>query len=142
MRVEKYGPASERLSDEQLKLLEQEPGVNEAEVKAESERAQLQLPLKGPEQRPVRQSLPVEVCASNNAEGAIDQACGLHVGGHESRWLMATRSETPTQAKEKTSAHRVVRVFRYRLVTRDETALILAFPVKCGPLRSPEQTRI
>jgi len=30
MRVEKYGPASERLSDEQLELLEQEPGVSEA----------------------------------------------------------------------------------------------------------------
>jgi hypothetical protein len=27
MRVEKYGPASERLSDQQLELLEQEPGV-------------------------------------------------------------------------------------------------------------------
>jgi len=26
MRVEKYGPASERLSDQQLELLEQEPG--------------------------------------------------------------------------------------------------------------------
>jgi hypothetical protein len=26
MRVEKYGPASERLTDEQLELLEQEPG--------------------------------------------------------------------------------------------------------------------
>jgi hypothetical protein len=50
MRVEKYGPASERLSDEQLELLEQEPGVSQAEVQAESERAQLQLPLKGPKQ--------------------------------------------------------------------------------------------
>jgi Transposase C of IS166 homeodomain len=39
MRVEKYGPASERLSDEQLELLEQEPGVSQAEVQAESERA-------------------------------------------------------------------------------------------------------
>ena len=55
MRVEKYGPASERLSDEQLELLEQEPGVSDAEVKAESERAQLPLPLKGPKQRPARQ---------------------------------------------------------------------------------------
>jgi transposase len=61
MRVEKYGPASERLSDNQLELLEQEPGVSEAEVQAESERAQLQLPLKGSKERPVRQSLPVEL---------------------------------------------------------------------------------
>jgi transposase len=61
MRVEKYGPASERLSDEQLELLELEPGVSEAEVKAESERAQLQLSLKEPKQRPVRQGLPAEL---------------------------------------------------------------------------------
>jgi len=61
MRVEKYGPASERLSDQQLELLEQEPGVSEAEVKAESERAQLQLPLKRSKQKPARQSLPVEL---------------------------------------------------------------------------------
>jgi transposase len=61
MRVEKYGPASERLSDEQLRLLEQEPGLSEAEIQAESERTQLQLPLKGSKARPVRQSLPVEL---------------------------------------------------------------------------------
>ncbi len=52
MRVEKYGPASERLSDQQLELLEQEPGVSEAH---------LQLPLKRSKQRPARQSLPVEL---------------------------------------------------------------------------------
>jgi hypothetical protein len=58
MRVEKYGLASERLSDQQLELLEQEPGVSEAEVRAESERAQLQLPLPRSKQRPVRRNLP------------------------------------------------------------------------------------
>jgi transposase len=42
-RIEKYGPASEKLSDEQLALLELEPGVSQAEVEAESERAQLKL---------------------------------------------------------------------------------------------------
>jgi hypothetical protein len=56
MRVEKYVPAGERLIDEQLELLEQEPGVSEVE----SERAQLQLPLKWPKQRSARQSLPAE----------------------------------------------------------------------------------
>src|SRR5260221_6078805 len=58
MRVEKYGPASERLSDQQLELLEQEPGVSEAEIQAESEPAQLPLPLKGTKPRPVPPSLP------------------------------------------------------------------------------------
>ena len=61
MRIEKYGPASEHLSDQQLELLEQEPGVSEEELKAESERAQLQLPLKGSRPRPVRQGLPAEL---------------------------------------------------------------------------------
>jgi hypothetical protein len=77
MRVEKYGPASERLSDEQLELLEQEPGVSEAEVKAESERAQLQLPLKGPKQRPARQSLPAELprFEQNSLPAARKNAC-------------------------------------------------------------------
>jgi hypothetical protein len=37
MWLEKYGPAGERLIDQQLELLEQELGVSEAEVKADSE---------------------------------------------------------------------------------------------------------
>jgi hypothetical protein len=45
-RIEKYGPESEKLSDEQPALLELEPGVSQAEVQAESERAQLKLPLR------------------------------------------------------------------------------------------------
>ena len=45
-RIEKYGPASEKLSDEQLALLELEPGVSQTEVEAESERAQLKLQLR------------------------------------------------------------------------------------------------
>jgi transposase len=38
VRIEKYGPGSEKLSDLQLELLEQEPGVSNVEVKAESQR--------------------------------------------------------------------------------------------------------
>ncbi len=52
---EKYGPASERLSDEQLLLLEEEPGVSAAEVQAESERGPLAAAVK-PE--PVRKPHP------------------------------------------------------------------------------------
>ena len=44
--LEKYGPSAETLSDEQLELLELEPGVSSTEVEAESQRAQLRLPLK------------------------------------------------------------------------------------------------
>jgi len=37
-RIQKYGPSSEKLSNVQLELLEQEPGVSREEVVAESER--------------------------------------------------------------------------------------------------------
>jgi transposase len=37
-RIQKYGPSSEKLSNLQLELLEQEPGVSQEEVVAESER--------------------------------------------------------------------------------------------------------
>jgi hypothetical protein len=50
-RIQKYGPASEKLSDAQLDLLEGEPGVSAAEVQAESERERCRRP-----QRPRRRS--------------------------------------------------------------------------------------
>jgi hypothetical protein len=39
VRIAKYGPGSEKLSDPQLELLELEPGVSTVEVQAESERS-------------------------------------------------------------------------------------------------------
>jgi len=48
-RIQKYGPASEKLSDAQLELLELEPGVSNLEVQAESAREPLPL---GPERTP------------------------------------------------------------------------------------------
>jgi len=41
--------------------LELEPGVSSAEVQAESERAQLQLPLKTARKHPGRQELPSDL---------------------------------------------------------------------------------
>src|ERR1700736_437254 len=61
VRIEKYGPGSEKLSDDQLELLELEPGVSSAEVEAESQRQQLQLPLKGARKHPGRQELPADL---------------------------------------------------------------------------------
>jgi Transposase C of IS166 homeodomain len=40
-RIQKYGVGSEKLSNLQLQLLEEEPGVSQAEVQAESERPKL-----------------------------------------------------------------------------------------------------
>jgi len=39
LRIEKYGPKSEQLSDAQLELLEGEPGVVRAEIESEAQRA-------------------------------------------------------------------------------------------------------
>jgi hypothetical protein len=41
-RVAKYGPGSEKLRDQQLELLELEPGVSNLEVVAEGDREALQ----------------------------------------------------------------------------------------------------
>jgi len=59
-RIRKYGPASEKLSDAQLNLLELEPGVSNAEVQAESQRGPLPERAKTQSKRkhPGRQALP------------------------------------------------------------------------------------
>ena len=74
-RIRKYGPASETLSDLQLELLEEEPGVSSEEVEAESRREP--VPAREPRERrphPGRQRLPeslprvedVVVCTERN----------------------------------------------------------------------------
>jgi len=63
LRINKYGPASERLSDAQLELLEVEPGVSAAEVVAEGQREPLSAPrpAKPARPHPGRQQLPPEL---------------------------------------------------------------------------------
>jgi transposase len=65
-RIAKYGPGSEKLSDLQLQLLEEEPGVSRQEVAAESEREP--LPAAGDDEKkrkrrphPGRQTLPANL---------------------------------------------------------------------------------
>jgi len=81
VRIEKYGPGSEKLSDDQLELLELEPGVSSAEVEAESDRQQLQLPLKQARKHPGRQRLPadlprVEQIIACTADQCVCGKCG------------------------------------------------------------------
>jgi transposase len=81
VRIDKYGPGSEKLSDAQLELLELEPGVSSAEVKAESERDQLKLPLQPRRKHPGRQELPahlprVEKIIACSPEQCICGQCG------------------------------------------------------------------
>jgi hypothetical protein len=61
-RIEKYGPGSEKLSNLQLELLEQEPGVSREEVIAESEReAPPPASERKKRQHPGRQTLPANL---------------------------------------------------------------------------------
>src|ERR1700693_5965376 len=93
VRIEKYGPGSEKLSDDQLELLELEPGVSSAEVEAESQRKQLQLPLKTARKHPGRRGLPAELPRTEQIivctpEQCICGKCGNH---HCSRWRKCRR---------------------------------------------------
>src|SRR5579862_6103333 len=65
-RIQKYGPASEKLTDTQLELLEEEPGVSNLEVASESECKPLpaaapQLQRRRTRQHPGRQALPAHL---------------------------------------------------------------------------------
>jgi transposase len=59
-RIKKYGPGSEKITAEQLELLELEPGVSAAEVQAESQREPPPpaSPTHRPRRHPGRQELP------------------------------------------------------------------------------------
>jgi transposase len=84
-RVQKYGPASEKLNDAQLELLEQEPGVSNLEVAAESEREALPaaapLQPRRPRRHPGRQALPANL---SRVERIIpcspEHSCCAHCG--------------------------------------------------------------
>jgi transposase len=91
-RIEKYGPGSEKLTNEQLELLELEPGVSTAEVRAESAREP--VPGRPTENRvrkhPGRQALPAELprverVIACTPEQYICAGCGKQtvVIGHE-----------------------------------------------------------
>jgi transposase len=91
-RIQKYGPGSEKLSDEQLELLELEPGVSNVEVQAESAREALppQSREKQPRRHPGRQALPadlprVERVIACTPEQCQCQSCGqvMTVIGYE-----------------------------------------------------------
>jgi transposase len=81
-RINKYGPASEKLSDAQLDLLDLEPGVSNVEVQAESERGPLPTPAKKQARKhPGRQELPaglprVERVIACAPEQCTCPACG------------------------------------------------------------------
>jgi transposase len=90
-RIEKYGVGSEKLSNLQLELLEEEPGVSQAEVEAESERP----PLKGEssavlvqrkrkaKKHPGRQNLPPHLPRVERVIACPAEQCQCGVCGQE-----------------------------------------------------------
>jgi transposase len=82
-RIQKYGPASEKLSDTQLELLELEPGVSSAEVQAESEREPLPASMGSQKRRshPGRQELPAELPRVERVIACAPEQCACRACG-------------------------------------------------------------
>jgi transposase len=93
VQIQKYGPGSEKLSDAQLELLELEPGVSSAEVQAESERAQLTLPLKGAKKHPGRQELPAHLPRIEKIIACTPEQCVCGNCGKENSVIGYEKSE-------------------------------------------------
>jgi len=73
-RIAKYGPGSEKLSNEQLELLELEPGVSHVEVEAESQREPLpSTPAK--RKHPGRQTLPPDLPRVERVIACTSEQC-------------------------------------------------------------------
>jgi len=79
----KYGPASEKLNDAQLELLEQEPGVSHTEVAAESERTLEPVTAHARERRPHpgRQELPAHLPRRETILACPPEQCTCRVCG-------------------------------------------------------------
>jgi transposase len=82
-RIQKYGPASEKLTDAQLELLELEPGVSTTEVQAESEREPLPASTGSPKRRPHpgRQELPAELPRVERVIACAPEQCTCRACG-------------------------------------------------------------
>jgi transposase len=75
VRIAKYGPGSERLSDTQLELLELEPGVSSVEVQAEGERAAVRPSAKRARHHPGRQELPANLRRTERILACTPEQC-------------------------------------------------------------------
>jgi transposase len=84
-RIQKYGPASEKLNNAQLELLEEEPGVSNLEVAVEIEREPLppaaRLQPRRNRQHPGRQALPANLARVERIiPGSPEQSRCAHCG--------------------------------------------------------------
>ena len=89
--IAKYGPASEKLSDAQLELLEWEPGVSHVEVQAESEREAEPAWTDRPHKRnhPGRQELPADLPRREKVLACTPEQCTCRACGqaNDGDWL-------------------------------------------------------
>jgi transposase len=94
-RIAKYGPASERLSDAQLELLELEPGVSNVEVQAESEREPQPSSTNTPQSRrhPGRQELPAELPRVEKLIACTSSQCTCRACGEQMSVIGYEQSE-------------------------------------------------
>lgn len=93
--IAKYGPASEKLSDAQLQLLELEPGVSQREVQAESEREPLPKTSNNqPDRRhPGGQQLPVDLPRVEKVVACTPEQCTCKACGRETVVIGYEQSE-------------------------------------------------
>lgn len=96
LRLEKYGPKSEKLSDHQLELLDQEPGVTQGEVEAEAARADqppVEPRIKREVQHPGRVELPAHLERREVRIPCAPQDCICPVCQGEKKLIGYDRSE-------------------------------------------------
>jgi transposase len=94
-RIKKYGPASEKLSDAQLELLDLEPSVSGTEVQAESEREPLPASKPKTERRPHpgRQELPADLPRVERVISCTPEQCACRVCGEPTEVIGYDTSE-------------------------------------------------
>jgi transposase len=92
-RIAKYGPGSEKLCDEQLELLELEPGVSRAEVEAESQRESLTSSRKPRRKHPGRQALPGDLPRVEKIVACTPEQCRCGGCGAETTVIGYEESE-------------------------------------------------
>lgn len=93
--IAKYGPASEKLNDAQLELLQLEPGVSSVEVRAESERdPEPVLTSKSPKRKhPGRQELPADLPRREKLLSCTSEQCTCRACGRETIVIGYEQSE-------------------------------------------------
>jgi transposase len=93
--IAKYGPASEKLNDAQLELLQLEPGVSNVEVQAESGReAEAASPNQNPKRKhPGRQELPADLPRREKVLPCTPEQCACRVCGQQMTVIGYEQSE-------------------------------------------------